>query len=398
MDRPPACPPTLFFSQGGRALRGSGKKYPSRPHSPATELICLSEIYRPPLAPPVFPEIERVTQEARSFILRHLARLGGGPRLERPLDETVSMCAQLCPDGDYEGVFLATVFFTLQFVNDDLCDGYDVYEVLQANPASQRIAAVLRTIREQPHLLARAMESIIHVIREPTRDQFPEELGEAGREAFLYPAFKEFALRLHSYGQRVGSPHYGSWLHELCESLARFCRSHALIYRNIESISIEEYSQHKLTNCGMHHTLLLMELATRSFLSPEQRQLPLTTDLFHCCCSIGSLLNEVFSYEKEHFRERSGNLVAVIMHKRGCSLRAAVEEVLLLARRHCSALQRLADQARAELSMERDEHQSLRRWVRRMETMAAGCWHWQIAGTTRYQSSTSPFAELRTPC
>jgi hypothetical protein len=308
------------------------------------------------------------------------------------------MCAQLCPDGDYEGVFLATVFFTLQFVNDDLCDGYDVYEELQANPASQRIAAVLRTIREQPYLLARAMELIIHVIREPAHDQFPEELGEAGRETFLYAAFKEFALRLHSYGQRIGSPHFGSWLHELCTSLARFCRSHALIYRDIESISIEEYSRHKLTNCGMHHTILLMELATKSFLSPEQRQHPLTVDLFRCCCSIGSLLNEVMSYEKEHFRERSGNLVAVIMKKRGCDLRAAVEEVLLLARRHGSALQRLAEQARAELSTERDEHLLLRQWVCRMETMAAGCWHWQIAGTTRYQSPTSPFAELRTPC
>jgi len=364
----------------------------------ATELICISDIYMPPPAPPVFPGIDRVAQEARSFILRYLDRLGGGPRLERPLNETVSMCSQLCPDGDDEGMFLATVFFTLQFVNDDLCDGHDVYEALQANPASRRIAAVLRTVREHPHLLAEAMESIIHVIREPTQDQFPTELGEAGREAFLYEAFKEFARRLHSYGHRVRSPHYESWVHELCGSLARFCRSHALIYRNIESISIEEYSRHKLTNCGMHHTALFMEVAAGAFLSPEQRQHPLATDLFRCCCSIGSLLNEVMSYEKECFRERSGNLVAVIMRRRGCDLRAAVEEVLLLARRHDSALRRLAEQARAELSMERDPHQTLGPWVRRMETLAAACWHWQIAGTTRYQSLTSPFAELRTPC
>lgn len=390
MNHLPAGSLTLSHPEGGGVLHGLTMA------QPATELIRLSDLYMPPPTPPVFPEIDRVTQEARRFILRYLERLGGGPRLERPLEETVSMCAQLCPDGDSEGVFLATVFFTLQFVNDDLCDGQDVYEVLAANPASQRIAAVLRTVREHPPLLARAMESILHVMRDPAHDRFPDELGEAGRETFLYEAFQEFARRLHSYGRRTGSPHFESWLDELCTSLARFCRSHALIYRNAESLSIEEYSQHKLTNCGMHHTLLLMELATGSFLSPAQRRHPLTVDLFRCCCSIGSLLNEVMSYEKEHFRERSGNLVAVVMHRRGCGLRAAVEEVLLLARSHRFALQRLAVQARAELSTGNDEDRLLRQWVGRLETMAAGCWHWQIAGTTRYQSSTSPFSELRT--
>src|SRR5262245_6209067 len=114
-DRVACSSPIAPWMCAGGTLRGlmmaaSGTAYPRRlPEQRSTQLICLSEIYLPPPAPPVFPDVDQVTQVARSFILRYLERLGGGPRLERPLDETVSMCAQLCPDGDSEGVFLATV-------------------------------------------------------------------------------------------------------------------------------------------------------------------------------------------------------------------------------------------------------------------------------------------------
>lgn len=361
-----------------------------------TAPISLSEIYRPPPAPLVFAEAERVAEEARAFVLPHLKKLSGNPRLQQPFDETVSMCSQLISHGDSEGVFLATVFFTLQFVNDDLCDGQDVYDLLRATPATQQIAGVLKTVRAQPSLLAIAMASIIQVLREPVHDSFPVELGEFGRQVFLYDAFKEFSCRLHSYGQRTGSPHFASWLVELCESLVRFCRSHALIYQNMNSVSIQEYATHKLTNCGMHHTLLLLELATKSFLSPQQRRMPAISELCHHCCQVGSLLNEVMSYEKEHLHEKSGNLVAVIMDKQGCDLRTAVEQLLKQARHHRDELQRLALQVLTEHRGEDEEHRALQQWVRAMETTAAGCWHWQIAGTSRYQSPTSPFLELRT--
>lgn len=359
--------------------------------------IRLGDGYDAPPSLPTCVDAKRVTLEVRRFILPYLTRLHGGPRLERPIAETSSMSSQIFPEAAYEELRLASIFLTLQFICDDLFDGQDVLDELRAIPAAQPAADVLQRIRERPSLVADGTKAILQVLRDPYYEPAALPPGSAIRDVFLFDAFAECARLLADYGHRCPSPYYGAWLNELGASLARFSASHGQIYRDIDRLSVEEYSAHKLTNCGMHHTILMMEFATRSILSPEQRQQPLLTSLERHCRHLGSLLNEVISYEKEALRERSGNLVTVIMSKRCCDLRTAVDAVLRLARGHAERLAQARQQAMAAFCAASEEHQLLRRWVRGIDSLAAGCWHWQITGTTRYQSSTSPFVELCTP-
>lgn len=380
-------PPSEVPTAVSRALG-----HPGRAEGPPGR-IQLASLYRFPTPPRDFPEVDRLAREARDWLLRHVEGLGGGQRLERPIDETVSMCCQLFPDADYEGNFLTTIFITLEFVSDDIFDGLDVYDVLLASPRGQQVAAEMRLLRANPRLLAEGMKAGVRIIQDPvypTPDLGPEVSGAL----FFYDALRDFSRRLHAYGRRSGSPHFDYWLGSLCKALVAFSTSHAHIYQDVATLSVEEYAEHKLINCGMTHTVHFLELSINGFLGEKHHQLPLIKDLKRHCCHVGSLLNEIFSYEKEVFREKTGNLLLVLMLKEQVDLEEATRRVAALAQHHGDEFMRLRNQAMAEFSGEDEENRLLRRYVSALEMLTAACWSWQLEGTTRYLSPTSPFAEL----
>jgi hypothetical protein len=331
--------------------------------------------------------------EARDWMRGYTDRFGGGPRLERTIEETLSMCSYLFPDADPEGNFLATLFTTLEFVNDDVFDGIDTYDAMLASPQGQRMAEEMRHLRLNPRLLAQGMMAGVRILRDPTAPE-PDLGPEVSGALFLYDALRDFSTRLHAYGRRSGAPHFDFWLETFCQSLIPFSDSHADIYRDIATISVEAYAEHKLINSGMAHALHLLELAMNCFLGEEHHQIPLIQELKRHCCHVGSLLNEICSYEKEVFQEQTGNLLLVLMLKEQVDLAEATRRVAAMAQRHGDDVIRLRDRALAEFSESDEEGRLLRRYVSGLEMMAAACWDWQLVGTTRYLSSTSPFAEL----
>lgn len=355
--------------------------------------IQLSPLYRFPTPHKVFPAAERLMSEARVWLLQYVERLGGGPRLERPLDETLSMCSYLFPEADFEGNFLATIFTTLEFVNDDLFDDLEIYKTLLASPHSQWVAEEMRLMRAQPLLLAQGMLAGVRIIRDPTSPTPALGPGVSGA-LFFYDALRAFSERLHEYGRQSGSPHFGFWVESLCNALIAFAKSHATIYQDISTRTVEEFAEHKIINCGMSHTVHLLELAMNCFLSKEQHELPIIKELKQCCYHVGSLLNEIFSYEKEAYREKIGNLLLVVRLKENVDLEEATRRVAAWAQRHGEAFLQARDRALEEFSADDEDSRLLRRYVSGLEMLIAACWAWQLEGTTRYLSPTSPFAEL----
>src|SRR5262245_52921629 len=58
-----------------------------------------------PATHPVFPESERLIDDARTWLVSYVDRLGGGERLRRPIDQSLSMCSFLFPEATYDGIF-----------------------------------------------------------------------------------------------------------------------------------------------------------------------------------------------------------------------------------------------------------------------------------------------------
>lgn len=358
--------------------------------------IRLTELFRFPLKHKIFPDAQRLMADARGWLLPYVIPLGGAERVRYIIDETLSMCAYLYPEADYEGILLATSFLTLEFVNDDLLDGADVYEALQASgEAGRHTADDLRRIRSNPRILVEGILGGVSLLRNPSVDprsfSFPD--GISGR-MFLHEAIHDLSVRLHDFGQRRGGPHFGSWIEGFCDALIRFGTSHRRVYTKMDAVTVEEYTEHKFVNSGMLHTVELLDLAMGTFLSPDQYKHPVIAGLRDRCCRIGSLLNEIASYEKEVFRENATNLLLVMMRKLDIDLEAATRRVAALVDRYAEDVVQLVKQAQKDFDGDDEDSRTLRRYVHGLELIAAACWYWQVEGTLRYKSSTSPFAEL----
>jgi hypothetical protein len=356
--------------------------------------IRLLDHFQFPLKCQIFPDGQHLMAESRSWLLPYVTPLGGDARIKYIIDETLSMCPYLYPDADREGLFLATTFLTLEFVNDDLLDGADVIDALCASgDLGQRTAEDLQKIRSNPRALVQGLLMGVELLRNPETNfrsvVFPD--GITG-QLFLHQAIHDISVRLHDFGRRSNSSYFSAWIGSMCDALARFGASHENIYAKIEEMSAEGYTEHKFVNSGMLHTVQLLELATGSFLSPEQHELPLIAELKNCCCRIGSLLNEIASYEKEVFRENAANLLLVIMLKLDVDLETATRHVARLVQRYTDDVMRLREQASVQFAG--DDNRGLLQYARGLESLAAACWHWQVQGTPRYKSATSPFAEF----
>jgi hypothetical protein len=378
-----------------RASADAMRERRDSPHGVPPGSIELGKLCEFPLGENVFHDAPRLMSEARHWLLRYVDPLGSGDHLRHTIDETLSMCSYLYPEGSYEGVLLATIFLTLGFVVDDIFDGVDIYRALGNSDAGQRVLADLETLRCNPRTLTEGMLFTVKLIKDPDADframRFPDDVSG---ELFLHNAFHDFAQRMHGFGAQARSSYFPAWLQTFGDSFAHFCLSHANIYNKLEETTVEQYAEHKFINSGMLHTIHILELAMGSFLSPSQHKLPLVIELTTRCRRIGSLLNEITSYEKEVFHEKAGNLLLVMMMKQGVSLEVATRHVIGRIQNNVDRVISLLRDAHREFTGDDDDSRKMLQYVRGIEMITAACWHWQLNGTTRYKSITSPFAEL----
>ncbi|KAF9766029.1 hypothetical protein IL306_001607 [Fusarium sp. DS 682] len=145
----------------------------------------------------------------------------------------------------------------------------------------------------------------------------------------------------------------------------------------------------------MIYTVLFVELAMGNFLSNEHNAVPRIRQMQQHCEKIGSLLNEIFSYEKETFLENTNNLLAVLVRTENINLHEASRRAAAMSQRHAQEVKRITIEIEAEYNGDDEEETDLRSYVMAMDLFGAACWFWQFQGTKQYFSKTSPFIELQ---
>ncbi|KAF5635762.1 terpenoid synthase [Fusarium sp. NRRL 52700] len=366
------------------------------PSDGSEALIPLTLLYHPPSLHKVHPRADWVIEQVRQWLYPHLEQLGAEKLIKGVVDETASMCTYLYPDADDEGIFLATGFMTVQFVNDDIFDSAAILRAIQATPSGQRLARDLQKMRDTPQRMADGIVSAARIMEHPeASEECREVVSDLETDPFLLGAIHELSTRVHARGRRINKERFEIWLAKTCAAMKDFGKSHALIYSEAKNMTVEEYADHKLRNSGMIYTVLFVEMAMGTFLSNEHNAIPRIRQMQQHCEKIGSLLNEIFSYEKETFVEDTNNLLAVLVRTEKMSLYEAARRVAEMSQRHAQEVKRIRIEIEAECGDDSEESTCLETYVADMELFSAACWFWQLQGTKRYCSKTSPFAELR---
>ncbi|CZR45087.1 uncharacterized protein FPRO_15738 [Fusarium proliferatum ET1] len=359
-------------------------------------LIPLTQLYNPPSQHKVHARADWVIEQVRQWLYPHLEQLGAEKLIKGIVNETASMCSYLYPNADDEGIFLATGFMTLQFVNDDIFDSAAILKAIQATASGQLLARDLQKLRDTPKRLADGIVCAARIIENPNAyEECHEIISDLNTDPFLLGAIYELSTRMHIRGRQINEERFKVWLGKFCAAMSDFGKSHALIYSEAKNMTVEEYADHKLRNSGMIYTVLFVEMAMGTFLSGEHNAMPRIRQMQQHCEKIGSLLNEIFSYEKETFLEDINNLIAVLVHTQNISLYEAARRVAEMSQTHAQEVKRIRTEIKAERDDDSGENTGLRTYVADMELFGAGCWFWQLQGTKRYFSKTSPFAELR---
>ncbi|KAI1033816.1 hypothetical protein LB503_010957 [Fusarium chuoi] len=359
-------------------------------------LIPLTHLYNPPSQHKVHPRADWVIEQVRQWLYPYLEQLGAEKLVKSIVDETASMCAYLYPNADDEGIFLATGFMTVHFISDDIFDSAAILKSIQATPAAQRLARDLQKLRDNPQRIADGIMCGARIMNNPgAYEQCRDMMSDQSTDPFLLGAIHELSMRMRIRGRRINEKRFELWLAKSCAAFKEFGRSHALIYSEAKNMTVKEYADHKLRNSGMTYTVLFLEMATGNFLTGKHNNISQIQQIQQHCEKIGSLLNEIFSYEKETFLENTNNLLAVLVRTEKISLYEAARRVAEMSQRHAQEVKRIQTEIKAECDYDSGENTSLGTYVADMELFGAGCWFWQLQGTKRYFSKTSPFAELR---
>ncbi|EWG51607.1 hypothetical protein FVEG_10529 [Fusarium verticillioides 7600] len=358
-----------------RSTTSEHNKLSSLPSDGPESLITLTQIYHPPSP--------------------H-KQLGAETLIKGIVNETASMCTYLYPNADDEGIFLATGFMTVQFINDDIFDSAAILKAIQATPSGQRLARDLQKLRDTPQRMADGIVSAARIMENPNSyEECREVVSDLETDPFLLGAIYDLSTRMHIRGRRINEERFEVWLAKSCAAMKDFGKSHALIYGEAKNMTVEEYADHKLQNSGIIYTVLFVEMAMGTFLSREHNAIPRIRQIQQHSENIGSLLNEIFSYEKETFLEDTNNLLAVLVRTEKISLHEAAQRVGAMSQRHAQEVKRIRIEIEAEYDHGSGEDVGLGTYVADMELFGAACWFWQLQGTKRYCSKTSPFAELR---
>ncbi|CVL03481.1 uncharacterized protein FMAN_16004 [Fusarium mangiferae] len=139
--------------------------------------------------------------------------------------------------------------------------------------------------------------------------------------------------RTYTFAVGINEKPFEVWLSKACAAIKKFGKSHALICSEVKNMTTAEYADYR-------NAILQI--------SKTQQH----------CERLGSLLIEIFLYEKDT---------------------------------HAQKVKRI----RTGMEAECEGYSGLGTYVSDMELFGAAFWFWQLQGTKRYLSKTSPFKELR---
>jgi hypothetical protein len=157
------------------------------------------------------------------------------------------------------------------------------------------------------------------------------------------------------------------------------------------TVDLQSYIAWRERDSGMYMMTDLIEFASAFRLPEPTRSDPIVQHPRQMCARIGSLVNDLFSYDKETRIEGTRfNLIALFLEKTG-ELKGAVEHAIAYINTCITNFQ--AD-AQYVPGGDVEAEQAVSQYLLGLKHQISATWHWQLS-TRRYRSAYSPFQELR---
>lgn len=283
----------------------------------------------------------------------------------------------LCTSVSAEVLTAAANFLGLLYFVDDLCfDSEDIphYQVGVRDPVCWRNPAGYLDF------LARICTGMLRS-EEPPQLPLGSDDGASAANSQLYGpvamAFWETGRDLRRLS--ASSP---DWYPCFADSVDDFIAACLSIQADFAGsiADLDKYTVARVRNSGYYSTALLLELANQCFLPPEARAHRGVQRLVWAMDAHGSLLNDVFSYNKEvEGVAREFCPIRLLMRQQGMSLVQAVRRVVELINSHASAFTASAGDLEAELPPHLAMDPRVRRYVQALREIVSGSMHFHNA-------------------
>jgi hypothetical protein len=303
---------------------------------------------------PIAAQVETIVEELCHELNIHLPYYG----------DYTTMPAYLYPDTSIERLVPVYLLLNMLWYVDDVYDRDTVNEH-EADRAARFMA----------------YRNCIEILR---TGQMPDD------NHLLYPVFLELHRRFHALSDEA-------WLNRFADSMMAHLEASMHTREAIvigENTDVAQYMHVREFDSGMRPTIHMVEFVKGIYLPDEIMNHPYLQTMNLRVARIGSLTNDIFSYEKEVLQLDSDyNLIRVFMESEYLAFDEAVHESIMLLNGIIDDFMRDAE------NIPEWEDESIQakvgEYVRGLRDVIIATWHWQYS-TNRYRSLTSPFVELRT--
>ncbi|MCU0515017.1 MAG: terpene synthase family protein [Anaerolineae bacterium] len=205
----------------------------------------------------------------------------------------------------------------------------------------------------------------------------------------LYPVFMEIHRRFRALASQ-------GWLERFADAMMAHLRASVENAEAImlgQTLDVATYMHVRELDSGMRPTAYMVEFAAGIELPEDVMGHPYVEQMTLRCSRVGSLTNDLFSYEKEVLRLDSYyNLVRVFMESHNLAFMEAVHESIMLLNGILDDFEQDAGQIPA--AWDAKTRADVATYIRGLRDINIATWHWQYS-TNRYRSPESPFPELR---
>ena len=266
-----------------------------------------------------------------------------------------SMSAYLFPNATLERLVTTGKVFALSWFIDEVADAFTLEQRASLANVDHRIAE-----NNLPHLVELAPILQTGVISSPS-------------PTMLERATKEIADDLAS------APLY--WRERFAGLVGEYLAL-TVVSKDQQIGSIVSYIPSRLHDSGMLFTCAMAEFASGCFLSDRLYNDPVVWSMIEAVSKVGSLSNDLFSYDRERREQTRFNLLGILLSE--SPFDEAVDRSIRIINQ---SIQSFMD-ARTLIPSEAIGFSVA------LEAFIAASWYWQM-DTTRYRSANSSFKELR---
>jgi len=299
-----------------------------------------------------------------------------GLHLEKFISEYNTMGSYVFPHASDERLTVIGKLSNLQYVHDDIIDGRRIRNACGA------YAGALASLKCNPKLFMSGCRDILTVL---ATGKLPEETKYSPEVSalLLLDYYQEAALGFQS----MSNP---QWIRRFSKNLKVFYESQiSSCDKPSEFTSCADFVEFRSANSGMLHSVDEVEFALDTYMPEAILGHRVIKEMQDCVVLVGSLSNDIFSFEKETIRDgmHHANLVHVVMTTEDLTLEQAAIRTADIVRDKVETFARLKDE------VDGWNMPDVSQYCVGLEDFLLGCWPWQLS-TSRYRSPTSPFAEL----